>query len=302
MYAAVGQIVAGAVAEEFGFSGAAAGGWFTAGVTVVEGAHSAVNDESLRVQKLFESGEYYWVQVSDRIPASKMEFLGVSDTGDGSPNYSWKIGHGVTITYEDLPGVDTTICKVSMAGTGYADFISGCDAQNSIWRRDAGDMLNGMGSNDKLYGGWGDDVLEGGTGNDVLYGNGANDKLRGGTGNDLLYGGENGDYLQGDGGGDRLWGAGGDDIFAFNRAAKINRDIIEDFDVGDDHTINLVEIVDFTVTPWNSTEDRVITLIDANDNTVKMKTSGWDSIDEVWTLYEANAFAREHIEADRILS
>ena len=89
-----------------------------------------------------------------------------------------------------------------IAGSAFADNITGNDAANSFF--------GGNGS-DTLAGGNGTDNLVGGSGTDTLFGNSGNDTLDGGAGNDLLDAGGGNDLLLGGGGGDKLNGGGGND-------------------------------------------------------------------------------------------
>jgi Ca2+-binding RTX toxin-like protein len=97
------------------------------------------------------------------------------------------------------------------------------------------DTLTGLDGNDVLQGDWGSDSLDGGIGNDTLIGGAGLDTLVGGIGNDTLNGGF---------GNDTLNGGDGADIFVFNTQyaqpgtaitdASINIDLILGFLSGTD--------------------------------------------------------------------
>ena len=94
------------------------------------------------------------------------------------------------------------------------------------------DKLFGNAGNDVLRGGGGNDRLVGGAGVDKLFGNAGNDVLRGGGGNDRLVGGDGIDRLTGGVGSDIIIGGSGNDIFQIN--SGIGRDVITDYEVGND--------------------------------------------------------------------
>ncbi|EAQ03086.1 hypothetical protein OB2597_13118 [Pseudooceanicola batsensis HTCC2597] len=74
-----------------------------------------------------------------------------------------------------------------------------------------------------IKGGGGADRLEGGAANDLLWADSGNDVLIGGAGDDILSGGA---------GRDELTGGAGADVFIFSGEAQ--RDVVTDFDVGED--------------------------------------------------------------------
>ncbi|KZK83722.1 Lipase precursor [Pseudovibrio sp. W64] len=94
----------------------------------------------------------------------------------------------------------------------------------------------GSTSNDLLRGNDGDDALEGFAGDDHLRGEDGNDQLLGGSGDDILEGGDGNDVLRDGAGRDFLVGGDGADTFCF--ADDGVKDVIDDFDVGED-TIDL---------------------------------------------------------------
>jgi Ca2+-binding RTX toxin-like protein len=74
----------------------------------------------------------------------------------------------------------------NVAGTRFADRLTGGGG---------GNRLAGRGGGDTIQGGAGDDLLLGGNGKDTLSGNGGDDTLSGGRGNDTLEGGGDADVF-----------------------------------------------------------------------------------------------------------
>jgi Ca2+-binding RTX toxin-like protein len=130
------------------------------------------------------------------------------------------------------------------------------EADDVIYGRQGGEVINALGGNDTVFalggndvvaggtgddmldGGDGNDVLDGGEGHDVLAGGGGLDELHGGDGNDVLDGGDGNDVLWGDVGSDQLFGGSGDDALAGGEGADLldggaGADILEGGD-GDD--------------------------------------------------------------------
>ncbi|MES2243540.1 MAG: calcium-binding protein [Pseudomonadota bacterium] len=102
-----------------------------------------------------------------------------------------------------------------LAATGQAT-----EADDVIYGRQGGEVINALGGNDTVFalggddvvaGGAGDDMLDGGDGNDLLNGDEGQDVLAGGAGQDVLHGSDGDDVLDGGDGNDVLWGDGGDD-------------------------------------------------------------------------------------------
>lgn len=94
------------------------------------------------------------------------------------------------------------------------------EADDVIYGRQGGEVINALGGNDTVFalggddvvaGGAGDDMLDGGDGNDLLNGDEGQDVLAGGAGQDVLHGSDGDDVLDGGDGNDVLWGDGGDD-------------------------------------------------------------------------------------------
>jgi Ca2+-binding RTX toxin-like protein len=130
------------------------------------------------------------------------------------------------------------------------DILSGDEGNDSIWGGigndiefggDGNDLLYGQagddiaigdGGDDSIYGGAGNDYVLGGEGQDILWGNEGKDILNGGLGKDLLYGGGGDDRLDGGADNDFLTGGQGKDRFVFRLGN--DKDIITDFQVGQD--------------------------------------------------------------------
>ena len=115
---------------------------------------------------------------------------------------------------------DRYVSIENVAGSAYADNLSGDNLNNFVW---------------------------GNAGNDLLYGNGGNDALYGGAGNDTLVGGAGIDTLCGDFGQDKLYGGTGGDRFYFRAItdstnAVAGRDIIYDFKLAEGDRVNLIDI------------------------------------------------------------
>lgn len=112
----------------------------------------------------------------------------VLDGGDGRDTASYAdASRGMTLNLglggfqnTGAMGPDKLVNIEVVAGSKFADTITG-GLQD--------DELRGEAGNDRLSGGGGDDTLVGGAGNDRLQGDAGNDTLTGGEGNDLLLGG-----------------------------------------------------------------------------------------------------------------
>jgi VCBS repeat-containing protein len=139
------------------------------------------------------------------------------------------------VTNDGFGDIDTLIDIEVVAGSAYADQMTGDGGDNEFWGDFGDDILIGGGGNDVLIGGWqdfaglldGDDVLDGGDGDDYLEGSDGNDTLLGGADNDQLFGGN---------GSDQLTGGDGDDDFLLY-AGETGVDEILDFGNGDDAII-----------------------------------------------------------------
>jgi Ca2+-binding RTX toxin-like protein len=100
-------------------------------------------------------------------------------------------------------GVDTVSAVRMLAGSAYADRLTGGAGHAEI---------DGGGGDDTIAGRDAGDFLDGGSGRDVLIGAGGDDHLAGGEGKDVLYGGGDADFIEGGNGADRLIGGDGDDV------------------------------------------------------------------------------------------
>ncbi len=112
-----------------------------------------------------------------------------------------------------------------LAGSFDHDTVRGGSGDDRIGGGPGRDLLDGGEGNDALGGGEADDTVLGGAGDDFLAGGGRNDLLDGGPGDDTLNGGA---------GHDRLIGREGADVFVFNDFTAGERDVIVDFQVGED--------------------------------------------------------------------
>ena len=148
-------------------------------------------------------------------------------------------------------GNDTFAAIEGLAGSAFADSLSGDGGSNPLYGRAGNDTLSGMGGGDALVGEAGNDTLDGGAGNgDALVGEAGDDTLDGGAGNgdaaqydnapsgvtaslttntatggagtdtfvpntiEGLMGSAFADNLTGDGGANDLWGRAGNDILS----------------------------------------------------------------------------------------
>ncbi|MCV3769072.1 M10 family metallopeptidase [Rhizobium sp. TRM95796] len=124
------------------------------------------------------------------------------------------------------------IAKNRIGGRSGDDAIFGLGGDDFLFGNSGDDRLLGGNGNDRLNGGLGSDLLSGGDDNDKLFGYRGNDRLLGGAGTDVLNAGLGKDILIGGNGNDRLTGGSGPDRFVFGRDG--GRDVITDFDVGED--------------------------------------------------------------------
>ncbi|MBC7739855.1 MAG: hypothetical protein H7245_22195 [Candidatus Saccharibacteria bacterium] len=84
------------------------------------------------------------------------------------------------IVNDGFGNTETVSSVEKIAGTAFADRITGNRTENGLF---------GDPGNDSLAGGGGQDFLAGENGNDILRGGAAGDQLNGGAGDDILYGG-----------------------------------------------------------------------------------------------------------------
>lgn len=116
------------------------------------------------------------------------------DGGRGEDTASYlHAASGVTVDLATGTGAgseaqgDVLIAIEHVAGSAYADTLSGDGGDNNLAGNDGNDTLNGAGGADKLDGGAGADQLNGGDGDDVLIGGAGDDTLVGGAGSDTAY-------------------------------------------------------------------------------------------------------------------
>jgi serralysin len=151
--------------------------------------------------------------------------------GDGNDNITDLLGN--TTVYG---GTGDDYIKT---GTGI-DVISGDEGADTIYGGAGNDTIHGGADDDKIYGEAGNNLLFGDAGNDSIVGNIGADTIWGGdgadyiigsTGNDMLYGEAGSDTITGGGGNDTISGGGDADVFLFESATTMGRDVITDFDV-----------------------------------------------------------------------
>ncbi|WP_120785135.1 calcium-binding protein [Kumtagia ephedrae] len=131
------------------------------------------------------------------------------------------------------------------------DVIDGGGGDDFIFGRDGGGTLRGGAGNDRIDGGVDADTIHGGSGNDELrvgggsnygYGEDGNDILLGDAGIDRLYGGAGSDRLNGVSGNDILDGGSGADTMSGGDGATQYfvdnaADVVDDFVQGDNDTL-----------------------------------------------------------------
>ncbi len=123
--------------------------------------------------------------------------------------------------------------------------LNGVGGDDLILGRQGVDRLFGRSGNDLLNGGLGNDYQEGGSGNDVLVGMVGNDTLLGDKGNDIIDGGA---------GNNIATGGKGDDQFLLNLKGKL------------------------TITDFNASHDKLVTLGNTNFNDLTLDQQGKDTI------------------------
>lgn len=127
----------------------------------------------------------------------------------------------------------------TLMGEGGGDTLVGGQGDDFVTGNSGRDMLNGWSGYDTICGGSQGDLLHGQENDDRIFGNRGSDILAGDDGADALFGGTGADQVNGGSGSDTLTGGLGEDIFVFNTMLSVtNRDIIADFNTGND-TIKL---------------------------------------------------------------
>lgn len=129
------------------------------------------------------------------------------------------LGHGGDAEGDILIGIS------HLAGSDFADTLTGNQGNNRIFGGDGADILSGGEGSDKLvgqdgadtiYGGDGKDRITAGNGADVIYGGAHADVIEGNAGFDILYGGAASDILDGGVGADTMYGGTGHDTYYVN--------------------------------------------------------------------------------------
>jgi Ca2+-binding RTX toxin-like protein len=163
-----------------------------------------------------------------------------------------KTGNNATIVISS--GVDQVLLQNQHSTTTglhvetiqFSDGFSTTLEDHLLWVRGTtgNDTMTGTANHDTLIGLAGNDTITSGDGNDNVHGGIGNDILYGGIGNDLLHGGEGNDTLYGQAGNDILIGGTGADIYVFQAATAFSAsDIIQDFHVAENDTINVSDVL-----------------------------------------------------------
>ena len=145
--------------------------------------------------------------------------------GFGNDRLEMDAGHDVGA---GGPGDDTIqggVGNDTLAGSFGNDSLEGGGGDDRVGGGPGRDTLLGDLGSDQLGGGEGDDWLDAGPGNDFVAGGGRDDTLMAGAGRDTLNGGA---------GNDRMTGGAGPDVFVFNALVPGERDVITDFQPGQD--------------------------------------------------------------------
>lgn len=161
---------------------------------------------------------------------------GGADTIDGRGGYDqvWYSNSttGVTVnlatnvnTGGDAQG-DLLYNIEGLAGSSYADRLTGDAGVNVLYGNNGNDLLMGGAGNDILSGGQDNDYLYGEDGNDTIYGDSGADTISAGNGNDLIYAGTESDYIVAGDGADTIYGEDGNDTIYANSTAADGNDIV----------------------------------------------------------------------------
>jgi Ca2+-binding RTX toxin-like protein len=122
----------------------------------------------------------------------------------------------------------------SIFGGSGNDTLNGDADDDQLFGESGKDTMNGGSQNDRLDGGTQDNILNGDTGNDTLLGAGGADTMNGGAGNDELRGGREFDTMTGGADHDTFVIINGDFGTLDPMIGFGHRDIITDFQVGQD--------------------------------------------------------------------
>ncbi|RMC37574.1 calcium-binding protein [Paracoccus alkanivorans] len=176
---------------------------------------------------------------------------GTDTIGGGSGNDRLHGGRGENLIYGDegddritSGGGDDTIS----AGSGddwidgdTEDIVSKGYDNDAIYGGEGNDTIYGRGGDDTIYGSPGNDNIAAGTENDYVQGGAENDRIYGGAGSDTLFGNDGDDTIYGGKDTDVILGGAGIDFFVFEKPADstpgISRDVIRDFEVGQDKIV-----------------------------------------------------------------
>ena len=125
--------------------------------------------------------------------ANKIDGGGGDDTVEGGGGIDVMIGGangvgGDTLVYTNAAGVTVNLALITQQDTKGAGRDTISQFENIAGSAFA-DVLTGSGLINELHGSGGDDTLNGGLGNDELFGDGGNDTLIGGLGSDSIDGG-----------------------------------------------------------------------------------------------------------------
>lgn len=102
----------------------------------------------------------------------------------------------------------------TLVGAAGDDVLIGGEGADTIHGGDGADNVSGDAGADVLYGGAGNDLIAGGDGDDDIFGDEGDDQIDAGAGSDEVEGGAGADRISGGDGNDTLWGQDGDDVLA----------------------------------------------------------------------------------------
>lgn len=134
----------------------------------------------------------------------------------------------------------------TFGGADGAELVIASDEANVLFTGKGRDLIAANGGDDVIGAGAGSDLVLGEAGSDKLLGGLGADRLDGGASRDFVFGGKGADVLIGGAGGDFLTGGDGRDRFVF--ATGDGRDLISDFEVGEDR-------IDLSGTTYDSFDD-----------------------------------------------